>query len=85
MIDLGEAQHLDALIAEFRGGVTREGRGLGAPAPMTADEAIDRIGARLRGQVFDPLRHPPARLPVARRRTDPPTLRGAAGRTGAGG
>ncbi len=37
-------------------GVTGEGRGLGAPAPLTADEATDRIGTLLCARVFDPLR-----------------------------
>jgi CHAT domain-containing protein len=55
MIDLGEAEAIDRMVADFRAGVAGEGRGLGA-AQEKAASSFDEHGAKLRQAIFDPLR-----------------------------
>jgi CHAT domain-containing protein/tetratricopeptide (TPR) repeat protein len=55
MIDLGEADPIDRQIADFRAGITGEGRDLGVVPPERTTATIATPGAALRVAVFDPL------------------------------
>jgi CHAT domain-containing protein len=57
MIDLGEAEPIDRLVADFRAGVTGEAelRDLSLEPPRVTEDADATPGERLRAAVFDPL------------------------------
>jgi CHAT domain-containing protein/tetratricopeptide (TPR) repeat protein len=59
MIDLGPADEIDRLIADFRGGILRQGaarsRNMVPVAPDSAPPPVNQLGQSLRQAVFDPL------------------------------
>jgi CHAT domain-containing protein/tetratricopeptide (TPR) repeat protein len=56
-IDLGEAEPIDRMVAEFRARIAREGGGPRSPLPTETPAASEALagGTRLRQAVFDPL------------------------------
>jgi CHAT domain-containing protein len=55
MLDLGEAEPIDAMIATFRAHVTGEAKGERGARPATYGGDLSRTGAAVRTALFDPL------------------------------